>query len=77
MTVTPPEVTDEMAAHLLEQLGAPALVELTAVIAFANLTTRANIAFGIESDGFAAACGLRPLAEPTGVMTSRSGPRAD
>ena len=28
------------------------------MIAFANFTTRANVALGIESDGFAAACGL-------------------
>jgi alkylhydroperoxidase family enzyme len=67
MTVTPPAVTAEMVAHLLEQLGEAALVELTAVIAFANFTTRPNIALGIESDGFAAACGLKPLAEPVRV----------
>ena len=66
MTQTPPTVTDEMSARLLEQLGASALVELTAIIAFANLTTRANVALGLESDGFAQACGLRPLAQPTG-----------
>lgn len=65
MTQTPPTVTDEMSARLLEQLGAAALVELTAVISFANLTTRGNVALGIESDGFAQACGLKPLAEPT------------
>ena len=41
------------------------MLELTAVIAFANFTTRANVALGIESDGFAAACGLKPLAQPT------------
>ena len=69
MTVTPPAVTDEMVAHLLEQLGKAALVELTAVVAFANFTTRPNIALGIESDGFAAACGLKPLAEPTRVAS--------
>jgi alkylhydroperoxidase family enzyme len=63
MTVTPPTVTDEMVSGLLDQLGEAALVELTAVIAFANFTTRPNIAMGIESDGFAAACGLKPLAE--------------
>ncbi len=63
MTVTPPAVTDEMVATLLDQLGEAALVELTATIAFANFTTRPNIAMGIESDGFAAACGLKPLAE--------------
>jgi alkylhydroperoxidase family enzyme len=65
MSQTPPTVTDEMSARLLKQLGAAALVELTSVISFANLTTRANVSLGIESDGFAAACGLRPLAEPT------------
>ena len=65
MSQTPPTVTDELSARLLEQLGAAALVELTAVVAFANFTTRANVAMGIESDGFAAACGLKPLAEPT------------
>jgi alkylhydroperoxidase family enzyme len=62
MTVTAPTVTDEMVASLRAQLGDAALVELTAVIAFANLTTRSNAALGIESDGFAAACGLEPIA---------------
>ena len=62
MTVTPPTVTDKMSARLLGQLGAPALVELTAFIALANLYTRTNTAFGIESQGFAAACELKPLA---------------
>ena len=63
MTETEPSVTDEMVAVLREQLGDAALVELTAVIAFANFTTRGNVALGIESDGFAAACGLAPLAQ--------------
>ncbi len=67
MTVTEPAVTDEMVQSLRAQLGEAALVELTAVIAFANFTTRANVALGIESDGFAAACGLKPLAQPTAV----------
>ena len=62
MTETEPTVTDEMVASLREQLGDAALLELTAVVAFANFTTRPNVALGIESDGFAAACGLRPLA---------------
>jgi alkylhydroperoxidase family enzyme len=67
MTVTEPTVTDEMVASLRAQLGDGALVELTAVIAFANFTTRPNVAMGIESDGFAAACGLKPLAQPATV----------
>jgi alkylhydroperoxidase family enzyme len=65
MSQTPVTVTDQMVASLHDQIGDPALVELTAVIAFANFTTRPNVAMGIESDGFAAACGLRPLAERT------------
>lgn len=64
MSQTPPTVTDELSARLLAQLGAAAMVELTAFIALANFYTRSNVAFGIESDGFAKACGLKPLAEP-------------
>jgi alkylhydroperoxidase family enzyme len=62
MTQTPPTVTDEMSARLLDALGPAALVELTAFIALANLYTRTNTAFGIESQEFAAACDLKPLA---------------
>jgi len=69
MTQTPPTVTDEMSARLLTALGAAALVELTAYIALANLYTRTNTAFGIESQGFSAACALKPLAE-TSTSTS-------
>jgi len=65
MSQTPPTVTEELSARLLEALGAAALVELTAVISFANLTTRANVALGIESEGFAQACELKPLAMPS------------
>lgn len=73
MSQTPTTVTDELSARLLERLGAPAMVELTAWVAFANQTARTNVALGIESQGFAAACGLRPLAEPStrdGGLTS-------
>jgi AhpD family alkylhydroperoxidase len=70
MTETPPRVTDELSARLLEQLGAPALVELTAVVAFANMTARSNTAWGIESQGFSKVCTL-PLAQPSaGYMKS-------
>lgn len=65
MSQTPPTVTDEMSARLLKQLGPAAMVELTAYISVANFYTRSNVAFGIESDGFAAACDLKPLAAPT------------
>jgi len=63
---TPPTVTVAMVASLHDQLGPAALVELTSVIGFANLTTRGNVALGIESEGFAAACDLKPLAERPG-----------
>lgn len=62
MSQTPPTVTDEMSAALLAELGAPALVELTARIGFMNAAARSNIALGIKSQEFSAACGLQPLA---------------
>ena len=65
MSQTPPTVTDELSARLLGQLGAPALVELTAFIALANMYARSNVALGVTSQGFSAACDLRPLALPT------------
>lgn len=65
MTRTPLIVTDELSARLLEALGPAALVELTTVIGLANFMTRSNVAYGIESQGFSAACGLEPLARPS------------
>jgi alkylhydroperoxidase family enzyme len=62
MTNTPPTVTDELSASLLERLGPAALVELTVFIAFANLSTRANTAHGITSQGYSDACEI-PLAQ--------------
>jgi alkylhydroperoxidase family enzyme len=70
MSKTPPTVTDEMVASLLEQLGEAGLIELTTVVGFANLTTRSNVALGIESEGFAAACGLKPMAERAVIPSS-------
>jgi alkylhydroperoxidase family enzyme len=64
MSDTPPRVTDEQSARLLGQLGAPALLELSAVVGFANLTARSNIAVGIHSNGFSKVCAL-PLARPS------------
>jgi AhpD family alkylhydroperoxidase len=70
MSETPPRVTDELFARLLGQLGAPAMVELTSLVGFANMSTRANTAMGIESQGFSKACKL-PLAQPElGYATS-------
>jgi alkylhydroperoxidase family enzyme len=64
MTQTPPTVTDEMVAELLGQLGEPALVELTAFIAVANMNARSNVALGIESEGYADSCELKPMVTP-------------
>ncbi|WP_421735232.1 carboxymuconolactone decarboxylase family protein [Cellulomonas sp.] len=59
---TPPAVTDELSAALLAELGPAALVELAARVAFMNMSARMNLALGIHSEEFAAACGLPPLA---------------
>ena len=72
LTNTPPTVSDELSARLLEQLGPAAMVELTACIAFANLSTRSNTALGIKSQGFSDACEI-PLAarpETSGVAST-------
>ena len=61
MTNTPPTVTDELSARLLDRLGPAAMIELTVFIAFSNFATRSNTALGIESQGFSAACEI-PLA---------------
>jgi AhpD family alkylhydroperoxidase len=70
MTETPPRVTDDQFANLLEQLGAAAMVELTAVVAFANMSTRSNTAVGIESQGFSKACSLPLAPRSAGYVTS-------
>jgi len=69
MSETEPTVTDEMVESLRVQLGDAAVIELTGIIAFANFTTRGNVALGIESDGFASACGLAPLPERDAVRS--------
>jgi alkylhydroperoxidase family enzyme len=58
MTSTPPTVTDELSERLLDRLGPAAMIELTVVIAFANFSTRSNVALGVESQGFSAACAM-------------------
>ena len=67
---TPPAVTDELSDALLAELGAPALVELAARVAFMNMSARMNIALGIHSEEFALACGLPPLAEGSAVASA-------
>ena len=62
MCQTPLTVTDEMVAALLADLGAPALLELTARVGAMNMSARSNVALGIRSQEFSASCGLPPLA---------------
>jgi len=64
MTNTPPTVTDELSARLLDRLGPAAMIEITAFIAFSNMATRNNVALGIESQGFSAACEIPLAARP-------------
>ena len=67
---TPPTVTDELSARLLGQLGPAAMVELTAWIGVSNQFARTNVALGIEAQGFAAACGMAPIEQPSHVTST-------
>lgn len=62
MTVTPPEVTDEMVSGLVEDLGVRAVVELTMMVAVENQRSRFNSAMGLTSQGFSDRCELAPSA---------------
>jgi alkylhydroperoxidase family enzyme len=71
MCQTPPTVTDELSAALLQELGSAGLVELTARVGFMNLSARSNVALGIRSEEYAEACGLQPLAtRPAPVVST-------
>jgi alkylhydroperoxidase family enzyme len=63
MTDTPPTVDDVIVSTLVAELGEAAVVELTAFIALANMNSRGNVALGIESEGYADSCELRPIAQ--------------
>ncbi|WP_394555016.1 carboxymuconolactone decarboxylase family protein [Agromyces sp. MMS24-JH15] len=67
MSLTPPAVTDELSARLLAALGPAALIELTAKVAFMNMSSRMNVALGIHSEGYADSCELPPLATRSGA----------
>ncbi len=61
MTTTPPAVTDEQSARLRKEIGEPALVELTAMVALENMRSRNNSAFGLTGQGFSDQCEIRPV----------------
>ncbi|MCB7137980.1 carboxymuconolactone decarboxylase family protein [Cellulosimicrobium marinum] len=73
-TATPPTVTDELAAALLDDLGAEAFVELTALVALENFRSRVNASLGLSSQGFSDRCAvpvggsLRAAAAPSGTV---------
>ena len=58
LTVTPPEVTDELVERLNDLLGVPAVVELAMMVAVENERSRFNSAFGLTSPGFSDRCEL-------------------
>ena len=60
MTATPPQVTDEMVDGLVADLGVPAVVELTKMVAVENERSRFNSALGLTSQGFSDRCELAP-----------------
>ena len=76
MSQTPPSVTDELSASLLDALGPAALIELTAKVAFMNMSSRMNVALGIHSEGYADACEMPPLATRADVAASVVGSKA-
>ncbi|KRC59416.1 carboxymuconolactone decarboxylase [Agromyces sp. Root81] len=77
MSQTPPAVTDELSAALLDALGPAALIELTAKVAFMNMSSRMNVALGIHSEGYADACELPPLATRADVAADIVGSAND
>lgn len=66
MSATPPTVTDDLVARLLDALGEAAMVELTQMIALENMRSRFNAAAGLESQGYSDVCEL-PLAVSSGT----------
>lgn len=77
MSQTPPSVTDELSATLLDALGPAALIELTAKVAFMNMSSRMNVALGIHSEGYADACEMPPLATRADVAADVVGSAND
>lgn len=74
VTATPPAVDDALFAQLQSQFGAEAIVELTAVISFQNLSARFNAALDAAPHGY---CALpaRPAGRPSSAPVSAAAPR--
>ena len=69
MSDTPPTVTDEMSASAARAARRGGARRADRGDRVRELTTRGNIALGIESEGFSAACDLKPLAERPAVAS--------
>jgi alkylhydroperoxidase family enzyme len=67
MSQTPPTVSDELSTRLPAQLGHRRWSSSPRGVALASQYARTNAALGIEAQGFSAACGPAPLAQPNGV----------
>lgn len=50
MTLTPPEVADDLYERLTHHFSESQIVELAAMIAFENLRARFNRVFGVEAN---------------------------
>jgi AhpD family alkylhydroperoxidase len=68
MTITGQQVSDEMLIDLHQWFDDDALIELTALIAFQNLSAKFNTALDVPEQGF---CSLpiQPEQEPTNTQT--------
>ncbi|MFC7303614.1 carboxymuconolactone decarboxylase family protein [Streptomyces monticola] len=75
-TANPPEVTDELAARLVDRLGEPAFVELTMMVAVENLRSRFNAAMGLTSQGFKESCDLRDAQKAQGTPETQKAQEA-
>lgn len=64
MTRTPPDVGDELFARLQAEFANDAIVELTAVIAFQNLSARFNAALDASPHGFCVVSPRPPVQLP-------------
>ncbi|MDQ3609098.1 MAG: carboxymuconolactone decarboxylase family protein [Actinomycetota bacterium] len=69
MTVTPPQVDDELVAAVRERFGVTGLIELTHMVAWENHRSRVNVALGLEADGFSdgAACARAQVPQRSGL----------
>ncbi|MEV8457171.1 carboxymuconolactone decarboxylase family protein [Streptomyces sp. NPDC052095] len=56
MSLTPPEVGDDLAERLRGALGDAAFIELTTMVAVENMRSRTNSALGLTSQGFKDSC---------------------